>query len=126
MVLVNMSGFESPLDSHNKAILEYIQRGPYFVVLQSVEDGNITASMTRELENLQNFGRNFAFFLSKTNLKSPSEVEQIAEKIQEQLDDYFDIKEQITCIDNNGDRSLRSIISKIDLEELVKKMFERY
>ncbi|WP_293651983.1 dynamin family protein [uncultured Campylobacter sp.] len=123
MVLVDMPGFESPLDSHNKAILEYIQRGSYFVVLQSVEDGNITASMTRELENLQNFGRNFAFFLSKTNLKSPSEVEQIAEKIQEQLDDYFDIKEQITCIDNNGGRSLRSIISKIDPEELVKKMF---
>ncbi len=122
LVLVDMPGFESPLDSHNKAILEYIQRGVYFVVLQSVEDGNITKSTIRELENIHNFDRKFAFFLSKANLKPQSEIQRIKEYVQEQLDDSFD-DINICLIDDNGRDSLNAILKELNPDDIVKDLF---
>jgi GTP-binding protein EngB required for normal cell division len=47
LVLVDMPGFGSSLENHNKAIAYYLPRGVHFVVLTSIEDGNITQSMLR-------------------------------------------------------------------------------
>ncbi|MEI0478508.1 dynamin family protein [Brachyspira pulli] len=123
LILVDMPGFESPLDLHNKAILEYIERGVYFIVLQSVEDGNITKSMIRELENINTFGRKFSFFLSKTNLKPQSQVNEIANLVKEQLNDYFDIDSDITLVDNNGGNSLNAIILTINPDGLIEDLY---
>lgn len=123
LILVDMPGFESPLDSHNKAILEYIERGVYFIVLQSVEDGNITKSMIREIENISNLGRKFSFFLSKTNLKPQAEVNEISSMVKEQLNDYFDIDSDITLVDNNGGKSLNAIILTINPDGLVQELY---
>lgn len=123
LILVDMPGFESPLDSHNKAILEYIERGVYFIVLQSVEDGNITKSMIREIENISNLGRKFSFFLSKTNLKPQAEVNEISSMVKEQLNDYFDIDSDITLVDNNGGKSLNAIVLTINPDGLVEELY---
>lgn len=123
LILVDMPGFESPLDLHNKAILEYIERGVYFIVLQSVEDGNITKSMIRELENINTFGRKFSFFLSKTNLKPQSQVNEIANLVKEQLNDYFDMDSDITLVDNNGGNSLNAIILTINPDGLIEDLY---
>lgn len=123
LILVDMPGFESPLDLHNKAILEYIERGVYFIVLQSVEDGNITKSMIRELENINTFGRKLSFFLSKTNLKPQSQVNEIANLVKEQLNDYFDMDSDITLVDNNGGNSLNAIILTINPDGLIEDLY---
>ena len=64
LVLVDMPGFDAPIESHNQAILTYLSRGVYFVFLTSVEDGNITLSMKREIENIQQFGKGFSFCIT--------------------------------------------------------------
>lgn len=123
LILVDMPGFESPLDLHNQAIMEYINRGVHYIVLSSVEDGTITKSMRRQLENIQAYERGFSFFLSKTNLKPKEEVEEIRQQVQDQLEDYFDITDEIGLVDDNGGESLQRVLSKIDPEQLIKKMF---
>ena len=65
MVLVDMPGFDAPIENHNQAILNYLERGVFFVFLTSIEDGNITLSMKREIDNLQQIGKGFAFCISK-------------------------------------------------------------
>ncbi|MCK5855450.1 MAG: dynamin family protein [Sulfurovaceae bacterium] len=124
LILVDMPGFESPLDLHNQAIMEYINRGVHYVVLTSVEDGSITKSMTRQLENIQEYRRDFSFFLSKTNLKPSDEVEAIKKKVQEQLEDYFDKTDEIGLVDDNGGGSLERILSQIDPEKLFENIFK--
>ncbi|MEN1783270.1 hypothetical protein AAIH14_35325, partial [Pseudomonas aeruginosa] len=68
LVLVDMPGFGSSLENHNKAIAYYLPRGVHFVVLTSVEDGNITQSMLRKLDELKTYNTDFTFMLSKCNL----------------------------------------------------------
>jgi len=123
LILVDMPGFESPLDLHNQAIMEYINRGVHYIVLTSIEDGTITRSMVRQLTDIQEYGRDFSFFLSKTNLRAKSEAEDIAENVKEQIEEYFDIDKDVVLIDDNGGESLQKILLNIDPEELFKNLF---
>lgn len=123
LVLVDMPGFESPLDLHNRAIMEYINRGVYYIVLTSVEDGIITRSMIRQLTDIQEYGRDFSFFLSKTNLRAKSESTDIAKKVQEQIEELFDIEKEIILVDNNGGKNLEKILSIVNPEELFENLF---
>jgi len=123
LILVDMPGFESPLDLHNQAIMEYINRGVHYIVLTSVEDGNITKSMVRQLENIQDFKRDFSFFLSKTNLKSKEDVEAIRKKVQEQLEYHFDKTDDVGLVDDHGGESLKCIVDQINPDQLFKSLF---
>jgi hypothetical protein len=123
LVLVDMPGFDSPLDLHNKAILEYINRGVHYAVLTSVEEGNLTRSMTRQLADVQQYGRDFSFFLSKANLRADSEVEEIAIRLEEQIDDYLDLDKKVISIGLQGGESLKQVLETIDPEQLFQQLF---
>jgi len=123
LILVDMPGFESPLDLHNQAIMEYIDRASHYIVLTSVESGTITRSMVRQLTDIQEYNRDFSFFLSKTNLRSRSEAEEVAEILQDQIEEYFDIDKQVILIDDNGGESLQKILLSIEPEQLFSNLF---
>jgi len=123
LILVDMPGFESPLNLHNQAIIEYINRGVHYIVLTSVEDGTITRSMIRQLTDIQEYGRGFSFFLSKTNLRAKSEAQEITKNLEEQIEEYFDIEKKVIQIDDNGGDSLQKILLSIEPEKLFENLF---
>jgi GTPase SAR1 family protein len=124
LVLVDMPGFDSPLDLHNQAIMEYIGRGTHYVVLTSVEEGNLTRSMLRQIAEVYDVNKGISFFLSKSNLRSPVEVGEIAEKISSQLEDYFDAVHEVVPVGLDGGKDLARIVDRIDPEQLVVTLFK--
>lgn len=125
LVLVDMPGFDSPLELHNHAILNYLNKGIYFVVLTSIEDGNITKSTLRELENMTEFGKDFSFCLSKANLRSETDVREVQDKINSQLKDYFDFDKKVIPLYQNGGNELEKILTSINIEELFERIFKQ-
>ncbi len=123
LILVDMPGFNSPLDLHNQAIINYLNRGVHYIVLTSVEEGNITHSMVRQLLDINEFGREFSFFLSKSNLKPESEVNEIKNKIENQLEEYFNIAKNVIPIDDDGSKALMNVINTIEPERLFENLF---
>lgn len=123
LILVDMPGFDSPVDLHNQAILNYLKRGVYFVVLTSIEDGGVSKSMMRELANIIEFGKGFSFCLSKTNLRPHSAVEDVKNRMKEQLDDAFDIGADVITVDDNGGENIKKILHAIDVESLFKNLY---
>lgn len=123
LVLVDMPGFDSPIELHNKAILSYLSRGKYFVVLISAEDGNITKSIFRELENIREFGKGFSFCISKANIKSPSDMDKIKAMIQDQLSDGFDYQGNVPTLGLDGGEELKNILQNIDAKSLFESIF---
>lgn len=123
LVLVDMPGFDAPIEKHNQAILNYLSLGVYFVFLTSVEDGNITLSMKREIENIQQFGKGFAFCISKTNLRTLDDVNAVQKKISEQLVDDFDHIEPVVLLDMDGGNNLKNILQAINPEKLFHTLF---
>ncbi|GAA7331989.1 GTPase [Helicobacter pylori] len=122
LVFVDMPGFDSPISSHTHAILEYLERGAHFVILTSVEEGNLTKRMVRELKNLLEFDKGLSFILSKTDLRTPSQVEEVSHYIEEQLQDHLDLTTHLIRSDKDNN-ALLEIADKIDAEKLFSALY---
>lgn len=124
LILVDMPGFDSPLDIHNRAIVEYIAKGVHYVVLSDCTEGSVTKNMMREISNIRTIGKDFSFFLSKSDLKSQGDINKIAEYIKEQFKDEFDISKEIVPITQNDGKTLEKVLKEIDSEKLFRNLFE--
>ncbi|WP_025452943.1 dynamin-like GTPase family protein [Helicobacter pylori] len=122
LVFVDMPGFDSPISSHTHAILEYLERGVHFVILTSVEEGNLTKRMVRELKNLLEFDKGLSFILSKTNLRTPSQVGEISRYIQEQIQDHLDLTTRLIH-SNKDNNALLEVADTIDAEKLFSALY---
>ncbi len=122
LVFVDMPGFDSPISSHTHAILEYLERGVHFVILTSAEEGTLTKRMVRELKNLLEFDKGLSFILSKTNLRTPSQVEEISHYIQDQIQDHLDLTTHLIYSDK-GNNALLEVADKIDAEKLFSTLY---
>jgi len=125
LILVDMPGFNSPLDLHNQAIMQYINKGSHYIFITSVEDGTLTRSMIRQLSDILEFDRDFTSFLSKTNLKSAEDTAKIQNLIDTQIKNNFDLSKNTISIDNNGGESLDKVLMEIDSENLFEKICEK-
>ncbi len=117
-----MPGFDSPISSHTHAILEYLGRGVHFVILTSAEEGSLTKRMVRELKNLLEFDKGLSFILSKTNLRTPSQVEEISHYIQDQIQDHLDLTTHL-IYSNKDNNALLKVADKIDAEKLFSSLY---
>ncbi len=122
LVFVDMPGFDSPISSHTHAILEYLERGVHFVILTSVEEGSLTKRMVRELKNLLEFDKGLSFILSKTNLRTPSQVEEISHYIEEQIQDHLDLTTHLIRSDKDNN-ALLEVADTIDAEKLFSALY---
>ncbi len=123
LVLVDMPGFESPIANHHQAILNYLNRGVYFIFLTSVLDGTITRSMLQEIHNTQMVGKGYSFCLSKTNLRSPETVAEVRDQLARQLATQCDYHEPIILLGDNGGENLHKILLSINPDALFKEVF---
>ncbi|WQV90119.1 dynamin family protein [Helicobacter pylori] len=122
LVFVDMPGFDSPISSHTHAILEYLEKGVHFVILTSVEEGNLTKRMVRELKNLLEFDKGLSFILSKTNLRTPSQVGEISRYIQDQIQDHLDLTTHL-IYSNKDNNALLEVADTIDAEKLFSALY---
>ena len=123
LVLVDMPGFDSPLDLHHQAILTYLSRGSHYAVLISVEEGTVTRSTLRQLSEFHEFDKTFSIFLSKANLRSDSEVGEIVRNIKERLEDDFAFTDSVVPVGKDGGESLGTMLKTIDPEELFSRLW---
>lgn len=123
LVLVDMPGFDSPLDAHNQAILNYLSRGVYFIFLASVEEGTVSRNTIQEINNLNLFSKGFSFCLSKTNLRPQSDVLAVQSLIKNQLESQFDFTDEVILLDDNSGENLNKILTNINPNKLFKNIF---
>ncbi|MHA1692669.1 MAG: dynamin family protein [Candidatus Heimdallarchaeaceae archaeon] len=123
LVLVDMPGFQSPLDLHNQAILEYLDKGVHYIVLTSIEDGTMTRKMENQLENIQEYGRDFSFFLSKMDVRSSEEIEKVRTQLHNAIELKLGCAKNVTPIDSRSGETLQRILSQIDPDQLFANLF---
>lgn len=126
LVLVDMPGFGSSLADHNKAISYYLPRGVHFIVVTSIEDGNITHSMMRQVADLQTYGRDFTFLLNKVNLRSEEQIQEVAELIAEQIKFNFNLSNTrlLARVGLDGGARLTEVLARLEPEHIIRQLFE--
>lgn len=123
LVLVDMPGFGSSLENHNKAITYYLPRGVHFVVLTSIEDGNITQSMLRKLDELKTYNTDFTFVLSKSNLRAADQVKEVQTYIDDQLGVYFGAHYRSVTLGNRSGEELSRALANLQPDALFSRLF---
>ncbi len=123
LVLVDMPGFGSSLENHNKAIAYYLPRAVHFVVLTSIEDGNITQSMLRKLDELKTYNTDFTFLLSKCNLRAADQVAEVRAYIDDQLSVYFGEHCRSVVVGNRDGKELIQVLISLQPDELFSRLF---
>lgn len=125
LILVDMPGFDAPLELHNKVIMEYLARGIYFIILENAESGTIAMSIKKHIDNLKTLGRDFSFCLSKVDLVAPSTMQSIKDKIATTLRAEFDYDKDITLLGENENRTkaLQTIIEQINTESVFENLY---
>lgn len=125
LILMDMPGFDAPLELHNKAIMEYLARGIYFIILESAESGTIAMSIKKHIDNLKTLGRDFSFCLSKVDLVTPSTMQSIKNKIATTLKAEFGYDKDITLLGENENRTkaLQTIIEQINTESVFENLY---
>lgn len=124
LVLVDMPGFNSPLDAHNKAIAHYIGQGAHYLFVVSVEEGSLHKQIIRNMDEVSVLGRSFSVCINKADLKPASDVEKICTYIGEQLaDEGFNAA--ICSVSKNDIASVGVVLESINPEALFKSIFQR-
>jgi hypothetical protein len=123
LVLVDMPGFDSPLDAHNKAILVYLDRGCHYIILSSVEEGTVSKSLMRRMREIGAFDRGFNFFLSKSNLRSKETVNDLVRHYTETIRESFDNTEPVVPLDNNSADDVIRVLKSLNADSVFFNMY---
>ena len=79
--LVDMPGFNSGIQNHNKAILQYAGKGNAYILVIDCEDGAIKQNIHSFIDEIKNYENNMAIIITKTDLKISEDIERIKENI---------------------------------------------
>ena len=105
LVLVDMPGFDSKNHAHTKAIACYLSRGDRFI---SLMPSNIPfdASVIDYLSEIKwNYGKEVVALISKASRKSPKELVQLKQKLQESLTNALGEMQTVGDIESIGQQA---------------------
>lgn len=123
-ILVDMPGFESQVDLHNKAINYYLDKGALYIGLISCQEGTVTSSMMRQLEKIDGYGCPFHIFVSKTDLRPQNEVSAVVDEIKAQLESLFFGQDIIVgSVNSKSVEQVNALLANIDCNDLFRNKF---
>lgn len=123
LILVDMPGFGSSFANHDKAVAHYLPRGAHFIVVISVEDGNITRSMIRQLSEIHALGRSFSFVVSKTNLRATGDVDAVVGEVEDQVRIAFDDHAIVHRMGDDSGEPMRRLVQALDPNLILRDAF---
>lgn len=119
--LVDMPGFNSGLELHNRAIDEYMPESLAYIITFSARDPAIPADMATFLRELKLHDAPVYLLITKSKSVLPKELDQCVARIREDAKKYLGLKDvNISCTNAKGKpedinaEPLREILSEIE------------
>lgn len=84
-IMVDTPGFDSGIEKHNKALMQYIDYGTAFFLTVDCEKGTISESTQRFVNEVTNYSVDIAVIINKCDKKIPEEVMEVKEHIEDLL-----------------------------------------
>lgn len=124
--LVDMPGFNSGIQAHNKAILQYVDKANAYLLVIDIEDGGIKKSVNAFINEIRHYQDNLAIVLTKADLKEEQESAEIKTSVEWMASDLFgkDVEVIVTSkFDDDVEMKLSSLIKKFSQEEIFRQTF---
>lgn len=85
IILVDMPGIDSGFESHQKAILNYLEKGTVFVIVNDIEFGNLRSSTINFISEINKYDLESLVVVSKMDKKLPEDGGKIISFIKNQV-----------------------------------------
>jgi GTP-binding protein EngB required for normal cell division len=124
--LVDMPGFNSGIDRHNKAIMQYANQGNAYVLVIDCEDGEIKSSSLDFLKEIKQYENNLAIVLTKADKKPESHVKEVLSKVKKTAEQIFQ-KEIVAVTTSKFDHieeQMHSILSAFNAQSIFEQAFK--
>lgn len=124
IILVDMPGIDSNVEEHNKAILNYIKEGVFYILATDVEHG-LKESSLKFLDEISDYGIDFSVILTKSDKKIDNDLQDIKQNVKQTLYSLTsqEIKVELTSSKLGDVSKFDEIIKSIDKEILLKNKF---
>lgn len=126
ITIVDMPGFNSGIEAHNKAILRYAGLGNAYILTIDCEDGEIKESIAEFLNEIKNYDNNIAILVTKADKKDPSALCEIVDNIAESASSIFfsDIKViAVSKYIDGSDTKILELLKSFNINDLHKQAF---
>lgn len=84
-VLVDMPGFNSGVEAHNKALLQYVGQATAYLFVTNIESGCMTDSSVNFLNEIRNYSPYVGYVLTKCDKLSKENIQMTTENIKQHL-----------------------------------------
>lgn len=125
-VFVDIPGFNSGVEKHDKAISRYVAQGNAYVLVIDCEDGELKSTSIDFIKEIRQYENNLAIAVSKTDKKIESDVEKIRTKIEITAGKTFrtDVKVIATSkFSDDVDPKIDSLIETFDSQDIFEQRF---
>ena len=122
LVLVDMPGFDSGIEAHNKALVQYIGEASAYIFVIDAEKGTVDRSSIQFLNEIKNYSRFFRFVLTKTDKVTPANVNAVAQHVGEILNAELDEDTPITITfnrDPNAHDKIKALLEQFPVDRLM-------
>nr|WP_304097791.1 dynamin family protein [Mitsuokella multacida] len=89
LTLVDMPGFDSGIEAHNRALFQYIGEAAAYIFVIDVKNGTLTASSAAFLAELRQYTPIIRFVLTKCDERPSQEVAAVKTEIEQTLSGIF-------------------------------------
>lgn len=117
LVLVDMPGFDSGLDQHNKAIMRYITSGALYLYMVNAKAGTVTKQDVRRIEEILDLGRTVKIVLTMTDLAAPTDISATQQYISSYMSTVTG-DEQISLINKDDTTALQTLLAQANVPAL--------
>ncbi len=98
LTLVDMPGFDSGIEAHNRALFQYIGEAAAYIFVIDVKNGTLTASSAAFLAELRQYTPIIRFVLTKCDERPPQEVAAVKTEIEQTLSGIFGKKVVVPAV----------------------------
>lgn len=126
-ILVDMPGFGSGVEAHNKALAQYLDEGTAYIMVINCEDGCVTQNAEEFLEEIRNYSRYIRFVITKCDKKTSDGVEEVKEQVckdlQSILGENVEVITTSAVNDENLMTKMKGIMDSLEPQELFNDNF---
>lgn len=123
-IVVDTPGFDSGLERHNNALVNYIDKGTGYVLVVDIDKGTVSESALNFLKEVSQYSNDIVIIINKIDKKLPKDIIEITEHIDNIIINNLGFEIPIICTSIYKDDVfdvLNKIITNFDVQILYEK-----
>lgn len=125
ITLVDMPGFNSGIERHNKAIMQYVNEGNAYVLVVDVEQGALKLNTIEFLKEIKQYDNNLSIVVTKADKKPANQVQTVLENVKTTAQQIY--QKELVAVSTSKFENIHSkmdtVLNSYDVQNIFEQVF---